>query len=371
VAGFPSQLYTSEVRLTVTQPLLRGAWSDYGLRHVHSGEVAAAGSEHNYQKSVQDTLLGITRAYWELVFARENYKVVFQALDLAREQLRITKERIRVRELADRDRVADEADVSRREEELLTAENLIRTREDLLRRLLYDNRDGLLWRRGLRPTSPIQEQPPVLEIDWRTCAEVAMRRRPDLMSRRAGISLAEIDLMAAERDILPRLDLVGSYADAGSRSAWNSAWSDTWGLVYPDWSLLLQFSLPIGNNQALSLRDRAKLVVEQRKRELYSAEMDAEREVREAVRELKTLALRTQAARESVRLADMNLDTERQKLRVGLSTAFEVQRRNQELMEARSRLLRNQLDHEIATAVLLHVQGLLAPAEPTVGEKRL
>jgi hypothetical protein len=37
-----------------------------------------------------------------------------------------------------------------------------------------------------------------------------------------------------------------------------------------------------------------------------------------------------------------------------------VQRRNQELQEARSRLLRNQLDYRIAESRLLHVQGLLA-----------
>jgi hypothetical protein len=42
-----------------------------------------------------------------------------------------------------------------------------------------------------------------------------------------------------------------------------------------------------------------------------------------------------------------------------VSTAFEVQRRNQELAAAKSRLLRNQLDYQTAQSRLLHVQGLL------------
>ncbi len=100
--------------VSFSQPLLRGAWSDYTLRGIRIGEAAVAGAEQRFKKSVQDTLLETTRAYWELVYARENYRVVFLALDLAREQLRITNERIRVRELAERDRVADEADVARR-----------------------------------------------------------------------------------------------------------------------------------------------------------------------------------------------------------------------------------------------------------------
>ena len=368
--GFPVQQFTSDVTLTFTQPLLRGAWSDYALRNVRIGEAVVAGAEHKFRKNIQDTLLETTRAYWELVFARENYRVVFLALDLAREQLRITNERIRVRELAERDRVADEADVARRKEELITAENVIRAREDALRRLIYDDKDGLLWKRPLRPTSPLHEAPAVSGVEWQSLAETALRRRPDLMSKRSEISQAEIQLEAAERDLLPKFDLVSSYSTDGTRGTFNDAWSDTWSADYPDWSVRLQFAIPIGNHAALASRDKQKLVVEQKKRELYVAELDVAREVRDAVRELTTLALRIQAALESVRLGETNLDTERQKLRVGLSTAFEVQRRNQELREARSRLLRNQLDFEIATAVLLHVQGLLSGDDPALTGKR-
>jgi outer membrane protein TolC len=77
------------------------------------------------------------------------------------------------------------------------------------------------------------------------------------------------------------------------------------------------------------------------------------------VRSLQTLAQSIQASSESVRLATVNLDTERRKLQVGSSTAFEVQRRNQDLLEARTRLLRNQLDFRTAQSRLLHAQGLL------------
>lgn len=77
------------------------------------------------------------------------------------------------------------------------------------------------------------------------------------------------------------------------------------------------------------------------------------------MRNLQTLAQSIRASGESVRLATVNLDTERVKLQVGSSTAFEVQRRNQDLLEARTRLLRNQLDFRAAESALLHAQGLL------------
>jgi len=84
-----------------------------------------------------------------------------------------------------------------------------------------------------------------------------------------------------------------------------------------------------------------------------------QKELREALRRLRTLQQSIRATRESVRLAETNLETEQVKQRVGASTAFEVQRRNQELRQARSRLLRNQLDYRTAQSQLLHAQGAL------------
>jgi outer membrane protein TolC len=365
--GFPRQQYNNPLSLSYTQPLLRGAWSDYALSTTRIAQASLAGSERVYRREVQDTMLAIVRAYWELVFRRENYRVVAASLALAREQLRITLERIRVRDLAERDRVADEADVAVRQEELITAENLIRNGEDALRRLLFADADGMLWRRNLLPSSPIESSQVEIPGDWREPARVALRVRPDLAALRANVTVAELQLEAAERDVLPRLDLVGGYVSEGVDPEYDRAFTDALQQEFPDASVRLQFSVPIGNHAARAQRDRARLELERRRRELYSAEIDVAAEVRQAVRDLGSLAQSIRASRESVRLAETNLDTETFKQRVGTSTAFEVQRRNQELQEARSRLLRNQLDYRIAEAALMHAQGLLeAPQERRV-----
>jgi outer membrane protein TolC len=358
--GFPTRQFTSTMTASITQPLLRGAWTDYTMRSIHIQESAYAAARQRYQRTVQETLVAIVQGYWELVFARENYRVVHQALDLAQEQLRITNERIRVQELAPLDRVEDEAEVARRREELVIAENTIRDQEDVLRRLLFAE-GGELWMRPLRPISPMEVEPDTGEVDWRGPAAVGLRERPDLAARRAEVAIAETQLEAAARDVLPRLDLVGSYASDGVRTSFDAAWDDLLGLDFPDWSLRLELSVPIGNQGALAARDRARLEVERSKRLLYSAELDVVTEVRQAVRRLRTLAETIVRGRESVRLAETNLSREQERLRVGDSTRFLVQQRNQELQEARSRLLRNLLDYRIAEVDLLHAQGILAP----------
>ncbi len=361
-SGFPDRIYTSDLDFSLTQPLLRGAWTDYTLRNVHTAEANFSAAQSRFQRTVQDTLLAIVEAYWELTFAREDYRVSYQALELAQEQLRITNERIRVRDLAERDRVSDEADVARRQEELIRAENQIRFREDELRRLLFDDHDGRLWNRNLRPISPIDTKFEDRGDDWRQVAREALRTRPDVSALRADVRVSEVAMQASERDLMPGLDLVGKYGSNGTSLGGDSflgSWENASSLDNPSWSLALQFSMPIGNNAALGARDRAQLTLERSRRQLYSSELDVAKEVRDALRNLRTLAESVKASAESVRLADTVLDTERERLKVGRGTIFEVQQRNQELQEARRRLLRNKLDYRKAEATLEHVRGTL------------
>ncbi len=366
--AFPSRQFSAEWSASFRQPLLRGGWTDYNLAQVTAARYRFLRANHDFERTVQDTMLAIVQAYWELVFTRENWRVVDSALSVALEQLRITDERIRVQDAAPRDRVADEAEVARRREELIVAGNAIRDREDDLRRLLYDGSDSSIWRVNLRPVSPIKVEPATSVPPFEELVEVALRNRPDLHSLQNAVATAEIALLEAERDVLPQLDLIGRYSSdgvssddptTGTSGGFRNAFADSSEQDFPDWSVRLEFSIPIGNQAARSRSRRASIEVERQRRLLHGATLDVTREVREALRRITTLGQSIRATTESVRLAITNLETEQVKQRVGSSTAFEVQRRNQELREARGRLLRNQLDYRTAESRLLYVQGLL------------
>lgn len=352
--------YGSDVTVTYTQPLLRGGWTDYNMRDIHTQEALLAASDLRYQRAIQDTLLAIVEAYWDLVFSREDYVVAVQALDLAQAQLDRTNRKIQVGELAPLDRVADEAEVARRKEGLVTAENQIFNRQDNLRRMLFDDSTGELWARNLEPITPIGAFPPAVQLDWRALVRVALRDRPDFLALRADVQIADIQLRAAENQVMPQLDLVGIYTTDGIGRKFPDAFEQTSDADYDDWSVQLQLSVPIGNTGALAARQRARLELERTRRVLYSAELDISLEVRDVVRQLRTLAETIQRGIESQRLAETNLSREIARKEAGTSTTFEVQERNQELQEARSRLLRNRLDFRIAEANLRYVQGTLS-----------
>jgi outer membrane protein TolC len=147
------------------------------------------------------------------------------------------------------------------------------------------------------------------------------------------------------------------------RDHFHLAFGDSLDQQYPDWSVRLEFVVPIGNHAAKARAQQARLEVERQRRLLHATTLDVTKAVRDAVRTLTSLAESLQASGESVRLATTNLNAEQVKLRVGASTAFDVQRRNQELREAKSRHLRNQLDYRTGESRLLHAQGLLRAAD--------
>ncbi len=367
-----SRVFDTSLNLSVTQPLLRSAWWEYGEADIHRAQSAQSSAKHAFEQSRQDVLLEVARAFWELVFDREDYRVQFQALELAQEQLRITEARIAVRDLAPRDKVADEAEVARRKEGLIVAENLIRQGEDDLRALLFKGRTNEMWNWVLRPTTPIvPDLSKVAAMNWEETAKNALRQRPELERLRNNITAAQQLLVIAEGDLWPQLDLVGSYSSGAQRvdNLANTV-GDTLAIEYPDWSLRLEFSYPIGNRAAEARRDRSLLDLEESRRQVFAEEIRVRREVREAVRNMKTLAESIRASGESVRLAATDLDTAQHKQRVGTLTPFDVQQRNQELQNSRSRLHRNHVDFRISEAVLDHVQGKLRAPPKSAGRGR-
>jgi outer membrane protein TolC len=359
---FPTKFYTAEWVATVTQPLLQGAWTDYALANTERAKIETSSAVNDREFLIQNTILAIVQAYWDLVFAREDYRVKRQSLDLAKEQLRIVEQKIRAGGLAERDRVTYEADVAQREEELIVAENQIRISEDALRRqILPFERRLETWNIHVVPVSRIEREDPPDLPPWEEAVRVAIERRPDLVRLRNDVDRSRLDLMQASRDLLPQLNLVGQYSSDGLRDSLSRASGDAFDREFPDYSVRLEMVVPIGNNAAGGRHDQAEMTLERTIRALHNRELDIHQEIRTALWNVEALAKKIEAGKETVRLRETNLDTQQSLLRVGRAIAFEVQQRNQELSEARSSLIRTRLDYRIALVRLRQVQGILGP----------
>lgn len=349
--------WTALAALTLRQPLLKGAWIGRNRTEIAAAELGAEAAGSAYKDRLEETLLQVTQSYWELVFARENYKVRQVSLEMARDQLEITEQRIKAALAAEVERVADQADIAARRLDLIGAANLILAAEDALKALIFPFREDREWATRLVPTSPYEAELDLQVPPAEEAAALALGRRHDLQAARAQVEKARVLLDAARTDLWPQLDLEGGYSVTDTDIHTTDFARNLAQSRYPTWSLALLFSIPLGNKSARGEFRRAEYALEQAERELRRQEVAVWREVRDAVRDLESLGQEIAAGREAVRLAETNLDIEEEKFKVGKTINFEVQRRNEALAAARSRLIRSLLDFRIAAARLTRATG--------------
>ncbi len=356
--AFPQTIFTGDLKVSITQPLLRGAWMDYNGADIRKAAHEAKARTLDWESSKQGKLDAAASAYFDLVFAREDWIVKWSTLELARKQLKNTLSRIALGGLAPRDKVADEADVARKQEDLIQAENKILDAEDELRRLLMGFESDEDWNIILIPGDDLASDEPKLDLPaWKDAARIARTERPDIRAKERRLAAAELDVMKGKRDLLPKLDLKADYAADAQRDSYGDWNSDVIENRYPDYSVSVAFSFPLGNRVAEARERKARISRDQVATELEILRIDVTKDVRETIRQLETLQRSIAAARESVRLAQSNLEAELIKLKLDSTTQFEVQGRRNELSDARSRLIRARLDARKAWFHLLAVQG--------------
>ena len=360
--AFPSTVFRGDTTFTLSQPILRGAWWAYNEADIEAARQERIARAADYERSRQTLLDQIVAAYYDLVFTREDYVVRFQSLELSREQLANTIRQIELGELAPRDKVADQADVAKKEEELILAENAILDAGDVLKRFVLPFREQREWSFVVVPTEQLGDSDPNLAVPSLDEAyRTARRGRSDLFASASRVEAARQRLQKADKDRLPQLDLSATYRTQAQREDFPAFNADIWEAAFPEYSLQLSFTLPLGNLAARSRHRQARLNLESAERGRQILLADIDKEVRAALRNVETARKTIAASRESVRLALSNLEAERIRLGLGDQTQFEVQRRNQEHQDARSRLLRARLDYRIAWFRLLAALGGLGP----------
>ncbi len=358
IFSFPSTQFTGELSLTFTQPLLRGAWVGFQKAGIRKARLDQRANRKDWERQRQTLLSSIVQAYYDLVFTREEWRVKFETLEVAREQFRNTEKRILLGELAPRDRIADRTEVARREEELIQAENAILDAEDVLKRLLFPFEEMGDWTPVIRPSENLGTKDPVFHPPSpEEARRTAFAERPDLRAARIRVEKARIEVEEARSGLLPSLDLSGSYSVDAVTDDTADLQRDIFERKFPDYSLKLSMEVPIGNVAAESAWRQARIRLEQARRNLQILRIEIVKEIRAALRAIRVQWKSIQAARVSVRLAESNLETERIKLKLDSTTLFEVQRRNQELSDAKSRLLRSRLEYRKAWFVLQAALG--------------
>jgi outer membrane protein len=347
--------YSTDMALTVTQPLLKDFGIDLNKREIFIAKNDQKISDHQFTEKVIDTLTEAENIYWDLVFSIEDLKVKETSLQRARDLERQVKAQVDVGTLAELEILQAKSEVASRDEELLNAQNLIDDNEDKLKNILnlsFDSEDGL--KKIIPADSPVFQ--PEGEQPLEELLKTALGNRPDLLAKKMELENRNIEVKYNENQMFPTVDLVGSLGlnglsgDSGSGSSkieggYDSALSEVFSTKFRLWEFGINLSYPLGNRAAKSRLTAKRLEVAQLLLDIKEFEKNIVVEVREAHRQIETDIKRVQASSVARKLAEEKLNAEQKKFQVGLSTSFNVLEFQEDLAEEQSNEIKAVIDY--------------------------
>ncbi|MCD6384851.1 TolC family protein [Candidatus Sumerlaeota bacterium] len=346
-----ASLYTSELGLSLTQPLLRGGGFAVGLANLRTAELNKLSALLTLETNERDTALQIIRQYFRILQSKLDLQVSRDALAEKKRFLREARMKFELDEIP-------ESEVSR-------AEILyLQEREHYTLRLqsYQDRIEELLIILGL----PLDTKLNIVDITKSLISaglpelapedeyiREALVLRPSLRLSDINIQKARINLQVARNALLPFLDF-----SAETRSYESDPYfRHTRDLDYNTWTAGLKLTIPLPNIARKEAYRRALLELDKLKTSRLALEREIIREVKQAYRSVKTNEQSIQILLKTVKQGYKNLEQEKVRFEFGLNTSVDVRLAQDDLFEAQSRYYTAVLNHQIYLAQLYKAVG--------------
>jgi len=236
-----------------------------------------------------------------------------------------------------------EAAVASRVEQVLVAEKAVRDQEDQFRRLLNPSEEDLRQDLRLVPTDELVK---TLEpISLQEAIDVAMERRPEILQANRNIETSDLNVKFAKNQLLPNLSFQGTSGLAGLGKDWGDTMQRNFSGDFYNYGAGLVLSFPIGNRSAVSQYNKRLLETRNAQVSLQSVRQQVIVSVREAVRRVQTDFKRIETTRSARIMAEKQLQAERERLNVGLSTTRFVLDFQRDLATAQGNEVRATVDY--------------------------
>jgi outer membrane protein TolC len=368
--------YDTSVRLDVRQPLLRN-FGDANTRQLRVSQNDFSVSQEAFRQQLQQGVLEVIQNYWNLVFQYRAQEIAEQNLDLAREQLRRNNTMVRIGVLAAVDVIQTEQQVADAELSVIQARIALANQQDTVKRLL--NLDAVVpegWEIDIIPTTDPETD--AAEIDVDAAVAEALTKSPDIRQDRINLDSRRIDLSAANNQILPSVDLVGSIqlnGLGGDRLFRDNSFGgsiievQTGGLTesfqqlasadFRNWSVGLQIQVPLRNDIAQAQRAQATIRERQAGEQVRDRELLIRLLVKNAARNIQGGRQQVVAAQNALTLAERQYAGELRLFETGTSSTFQVLSFQRQLTLARQRQLAALIGLNQSLANFEQVRGTL------------
>jgi outer membrane protein TolC len=353
--------YELALRLSATQPLLRGLGDDLGEAPLRQARLARDAATQARQRAASELARDVIGGYWELWYAQAAHQIQRDALAIARRQLAEAQARADAGRIPELDVLPLRTAVASAEERLVGAEVALRKGQLSLARSLGVSIPDAALAVGAAgpPEAPEGSDGSGLPERAELIAQ-AQAQSYELHELEAAVGRAREDVAVARDGVKPRLDATAwvdvaglGNADAAKAFEMFGAFAAVSGFVG------LALELPLVNDAARAQHARARAALQVAQERLR----DAREEVTEAAMlqqaTLREALARLASARKTAKLAAEVAIGQQKRFDAGAGTALELVVAEQDRSSAELRVARAQSDVAVARAALAHVAGRL------------
>ncbi|MGI8839560.1 MAG: TolC family protein [Caulobacteraceae bacterium] len=312
---------TDIASLGVTQPLLRGAGIAVNTAPIKIAELQEKINRLSLKSTVSATVTGIILAYRALLQAQQQLTIAGQSLDRSKVQLDTNQALIDAGRMAAAEIVQTQADIAAQQVALLEAEQQRNSAQLALLTLLAMDPHA-----NVTAADPLAARRVAIDLD--RAIAIALDNRPDYLSQRWGLAQARQSLIVAKNNRLWNLSLTGAVQHQSDRGGLVPIDPKT-GLPIPglngfNESIGVELSVPLGDRTLAQGEVQATTTVRTQENQLADLRAQIEAQVRDAVQGVDLSWRQVEAARQARDLAARTVDLEREKMRAGRASNFEL-----------------------------------------------
>ncbi|MCO8121378.1 TolC family protein [Stieleria sp. TO1_6] len=283
----PANQGNSRLTLSFDQPLLNGAGKAINCSLIVLAKIDTQIAIENTTTVVQDHLLAVNEAMWNLYFQRTSLLLRIRHLELATAIHDWLENRQDLDALTSQVKRA-EAAVATRKSELARAVTAIRNAEDQLRVLVSS--PELTQDQSLEI---IPARPPSLAyfpVSLEDAVVTALQQRSEINQVARQLDAARVRMRIARNEMLPMLDLVLETYVSGLRGQndISQSWVDQFSVGEPSYSAGLLFEVPLYRRAAKANVQRRQAELRQLADQMSQTIQQLHAEVAAAVREVET-----------------------------------------------------------------------------------
>jgi outer membrane protein len=367
---------SGDLDLTVTQNLLNGFGRAVNQRNIRVQKNNIKATDLQFKQQVITTVTAALNLYWDLVSFDQDVKARQEEVTTAEQLLKNNEEQVRLGTLAQLEVTRAQSQLYSARQDLVVSETNRMQQETILKNAL--SRVGVatsdLADVHVIPLDtimvPAKDNLPPLE----DLVKEAMNNRVEVQQSRINLESNKLNLVGIRNSLKPTLQafaeltnngLAGALTPTGAGNplaaplvgGYGTMWSQILGRDFPNYSAGISLTIPLRNRAAQA--DYATSVIEIRQNELnLQKQVNQVRvDVQNAVIGMQQARARFAAADEARKLSQETFDADKKKYELGAGTSYQVVQDQRDLASAQSTELQAEANYSHAKIAFDQAMG--------------